>query len=254
MIKTPHSTFVLVAAAALLSSLVTVVTASDDFQPGFNQVSENMYSDSSGNNSSNNLRRPGGPGGSGPEMSGQDPRINFYQQARDANAGAHSAAEEEVPICANLNITDINTCGNYCDDNGYGNGTASWEIHGNVNGTDTSCVCMSTGDLTANTTVCTTPGNTPVMAPAPVGSIPSCISLNITSSDECERACYPEGGLITGVSFSNGFCQCGLFNDMPSFILCEDATPTASPTSNADVTSSVIAGCFALAAMIMHIL
>src|SRR5210317_1944251 len=116
MIKTPHSTFVLVAAAALLSSLVTVVTASDDFQPGFNQVSENMYSDSSGNNSSNNQRRPGGPGGSGPEMSGQDPRINFYQQARDANAGAHSAAEEEVPICANLNITDINTCGNYCDD------------------------------------------------------------------------------------------------------------------------------------------
>jgi hypothetical protein len=226
MIKTSHSTYVLVAAAALLSSPVTVVTA--------------------------NLRRPGGPGGSGPEMSGQDPRINFYQQARNANAGARSAAEE-VPICVNLNITDVNTCGNYCDDNGYGNGTASWEIQGNVNGTDTTCVC-STEDLTANTTVCTTPGNAPVMAPAPVGSIPLCISLNITSSDECKHACYPEGGLITGVSFSNGFCQCGVFNDMPSFILCEDATPTASPTSNADVTSSVIAGCFALAATIMHIL
>ena len=152
----------------------------------------------------------------------------------------------KVPICANLNITSSDTCVSYCNDNGYGNGTASWDIQGNVNGTDTSCVC---GKF-----VCTTPGNVPVMAPAPVGSIPSCISLNITSSDECEHACYPEGGLITGVSFSNGFCQCGVFNNMPSFILCEDATPTASPTSDADVTSSVVAGCFALAAMIIHIL
>ena len=225
MIKTSHS-YVIVAAAALLSSPVTLVTA--------------------------NLRRPGGPGGSGPEMSGQDPRINFYQQARNANAGARSA--EEVPICANLNITDINTCGNYCDDNGYDNITASWETTGNFNGTDTSCVCAKFDNLTAKTPVCTTPGNAPVMAPAPVGSIPSCISLKITSSDECEHACYPEGGLITGVSFSNGFCQCGVFDNMPSFILCDDATPTASPTSNAEVTSSVLAGCFALAAMITHIL
>ena len=152
----------------------------------------------------------------------------------------------KVPICANLNITSSDTCVSYCNDNGYGNGTASWDIQGNVNGTDTSCVC---GKF-----VCTTPGNVPVMAPAPVGSIPSCISLNITSSDECEHACYPAGGLITGVSFSNGFCQCGVFNNMPSFILCEDATPTASPTSDADVTSSVLAGCFALFATIMHIL
>ena len=50
----------------------------------YSQVSENIY------NSSNNRGPggPGGPGGRGPRMPGQ-PRINFYKQARNGNAGAH---------------------------------------------------------------------------------------------------------------------------------------------------------------------
>ena len=185
--------------------------------------------------------------------------LSFSSIAASATAQeeAATAAAEEVSTCTALNIT-VYSCRNYCGDNGYDGITvpgSAWTIDSNG---DKSCICMST-DFTTKTTVCTNPNmNPPVMAPAPVGPVPSCTSLSITDSEECIDKCYPEGSSSKTVSFNTpsdkvgAECKCG--GDDDGFVLCSYDATAASPTNDADVVPCVLAGFFALFASIMHIM